>query len=145
MPRCPLWRGDVLSSTFNVSHPNPDNDLRRASVIGLYTSYAAPIFLRITSGRDKLVPGPFSLGKWFIPIGAVAVVWVSFIDVLLIFPSIRPVHAQNMSEFQPCFRRLSRNPTLQTTRLSSSWPCSYMHPCHGFFLRGNGSQDRCQT
>jgi hypothetical protein len=109
MPRCPLWRGEVLSSTFNISHANADNDLRRAAVIGLYTSYAAPIFLRITSGRDRLVPGPFSLGKWFIPIGAVAVAWVSFIDVLLMFPSLRPVNSKNMSEFQSYFRRSSRN------------------------------------
>ncbi|TBU21825.1 amino acid transporter [Dichomitus squalens] len=49
------------------------SSLAGASVIGLYTSYAAPIFLRITSGRDKLVPGPFALGRWFMPIGTIAV------------------------------------------------------------------------
>ncbi|KAH9977683.1 amino acid transporter [Lactifluus volemus] len=49
--------------------------LAGASVIGLYTSYAAPIFLRVTSGRDKLIPGTFSLGRWFLPIGVVAVAW----------------------------------------------------------------------
>ncbi|TFY77579.1 hypothetical protein EWM64_g6432, partial [Hericium alpestre] len=63
------------------------SSLAGAAVIGLYTSYATPILLRITSGRDKLVPGPFSLGRWYTPIGIVAVAWVSFIDVLLIFPS----------------------------------------------------------
>ncbi|KAI9467111.1 amino acid transporter [Lactarius psammicola] len=47
--------------------------LAGASVIGLYSSYATPIFLRITSGRDKLVPGTFYLGRWSSPIGAVAV------------------------------------------------------------------------
>ncbi|KAI0254804.1 amino acid/polyamine transporter I [Lactifluus subvellereus] len=71
--------------------------LAGASVIGLYTSYAAPIFLRITSGRDKLIPGKFSLGRWFIPIGVVAVAWVSFIDVLLIFPTTQHVNPQNMN------------------------------------------------
>lgn len=60
--------------------------LAGSAVIGLYTSYVTPIFLRITSGRDKLVPGPFSLGKWYMPIGIVAVSWVSFITVLLLFP-----------------------------------------------------------
>ncbi|KAF8957124.1 amino acid permease-domain-containing protein [Flammula alnicola] len=50
-----------------------------SSVIGLYTSYAAPIFLRITYGRDKLTPGPFSLGRWATPIGTIAVAWVSFV------------------------------------------------------------------
>ncbi|KAH9854849.1 amino acid transporter [Lenzites betulinus] len=62
------------------------SSLAGASVIGLYVSYVTPIFLRITSGRDKLVPGPFSLGKWFVPIGIIAVCWVSFIIVLLVFP-----------------------------------------------------------
>lgn len=69
----------------------------RASVIGLYVSYAAPIFLRITSGRDKLVPGVFSLGKWYLPIGTIAVAWVTFVVVLLCFPPAQAVAAQEMS------------------------------------------------
>lgn len=60
-----------------------------AAVIGLYLSYTVPIFLRITSGRDKLVPGPFSLGRWYLPIGIIAVAWVSFIIVLLLFPGFQ--------------------------------------------------------
>jgi hypothetical protein len=70
-----------------------------ASVIGLYTSYATPIFLRITSGRDTFVPGSFTLGRWFVPIGAIAVAWVSFINILLMFPTVLPATAKNMSEF----------------------------------------------
>ncbi|KAG6839837.1 hypothetical protein C0991_011201 [Blastosporella zonata] len=60
--------------------------LAGASVIGMYTSYATPIILRITSGRDKFVPGPFNLGTWSTPIGAIAVAWVAFVIVLLLFP-----------------------------------------------------------
>jgi len=71
--------------------------LAGASVIGLYTSYATPIFLRITSGRDKFVPGSFTLGRWYLPIGAIAVAWVAFINVLLVFPTVRPTTAQNMN------------------------------------------------
>ncbi|EPQ52993.1 amino acid transporter [Gloeophyllum trabeum ATCC 11539] len=73
------------------------SSLAGASVIGLYTSYATPIFLRITSGRDKLVPGPFSLGRWYMPIGIVAVAWVAFIIVLLLFPSASSVTADEMN------------------------------------------------
>ncbi|KAH7926011.1 amino acid transporter [Leucogyrophana mollusca] len=73
------------------------SSLAGASVIGLYVSYATPIFLRITSGRDKLVPGPFSLGRWYIPIGIVAVSWVTFIVVLLFFPSTQTVAAPGMN------------------------------------------------
>jgi len=60
--------------------------LAGASVIGLYLSYAAPVFLRITSGRSKFIPGPFSLGSWSVPIGTIAVTWVTFITTLLVFP-----------------------------------------------------------
>jgi len=71
--------------------------LAGAYVIGLCTSYATPIFLRITSGRDKFVPGSFTLGRWYLPIGAIAVAWVAFINVLLVFPTVRPTTAQNMN------------------------------------------------
>lgn len=71
--------------------------LAGAAVIGLYTSYTVPIFLRITSGRDKFVPGPFSLGRWSTPVGVIAVSWVSFICVLLVFPSFQVPTAENMN------------------------------------------------
>ncbi|KZV76029.1 amino acid transporter [Peniophora sp. CONT] len=63
------------------------NSLAGAAVIGLYTSYATPIFLRTTSGRDRLIPGPFTLGRWFLPIGTIAWLWVTFIVIILLFPS----------------------------------------------------------
>lgn len=54
----------------------------RSSVIGLYTSDTAPIFLHITHGRGKLAPGPFSLGPWAPPVSVISVAWVSFIVVM---------------------------------------------------------------
>jgi amino acid permease (GABA permease) len=71
--------------------------LAGASVIGLYTSYATPIFLRITSGRDKFVPGSFHLGRWSNLIGAIAVAWVAFINILLLFPSGQHTNAKDMN------------------------------------------------
>jgi len=73
------------------------SSLAGAAVIGLYTSYAAPIFLRITSGRDKLPRGPFSLGRWYLPIGIIAVAWVTFIVILLLFPPGQSPTPQNMN------------------------------------------------
>ncbi|KAI0629994.1 amino acid transporter [Trametes polyzona] len=73
------------------------SSLAGASVIGLYTSYAAPIFLRITTGRHKLVPGPFTLGRWSTLIGAIAVAWVTFIVVLLCFPPSQTTTAAEMN------------------------------------------------
>jgi len=71
--------------------------LAGAAVIGLYTSYAAPIFLRITYGRDRLSPGPFSLGRWATPIGSIAVAWVSFIVIMLLFPPVFAPTAEQMN------------------------------------------------
>jgi hypothetical protein len=44
------------------------------------------------------VPGPFSLGKWYLPIGIIAVSWVTFIVVLLLFPGGANPSAADMSE-----------------------------------------------
>lgn len=73
------------------------SSLAGASVIGLYVSYIVPIFLRLTSGRSKLVPGPFSLGRWYMPIGIVACAWVCFIVVLLFFPPSSATTAGTMN------------------------------------------------
>ena len=69
-------------------------------MIGLYTSYVTPIFLRITSGRSKFIPGPFHLGRWYLITGAIAVAWVTFIVVLLLFPPGSKVTAESMSMFK---------------------------------------------
>jgi len=118
----------------------------RASVIGLYVSYAAPIFLRITSGRNKLVPGVFSLGKWYLPIGAIAVAWVTFVVILLCFPAAQAVPAQEMSTCLD-FITFARGPLidsriLQIMQLSLSWGCLRLRHLHGCCRRVNGSVGR---
>ncbi|KZT06558.1 amino acid transporter [Laetiporus sulphureus 93-53] len=73
------------------------SSLAGAAVIGLYTSYVTPIFLRLTSGREKLVKGPFSLGQWHIPLNIIACAWVAFIVILLLFPSYQYPTADTMN------------------------------------------------
>ena len=51
------------------------------STIGLYISYAIPIFLRITVSRKHFVKGAFHLGFMSVPVAIVAVAWVSLITV----------------------------------------------------------------
>lgn len=94
----------ALSSLAGYVYPPPPltrytNYADRSAVIGLYLSYVTPVFLRITSGRGKLVPGPFSLGRWGIPIGTVACSWVTFICILLLFPGFQDPTAQTMSTY----------------------------------------------
>ncbi|CAO3679257.1 unnamed protein product [Umbelopsis ramanniana] len=75
----------ALNAVFNVAS------------IGLYISYTIPIFCRITIGRKSFVPGPFSLGKWAVPLGTVACLWVTFISVIFLFPSELPVTPLTMN------------------------------------------------
>ncbi|KAG1882605.1 amino acid transporter [Suillus subluteus] len=73
------------------------NSLASASVIGLYISYVTPIYCRVTWGKDKLQPGPFSLGWWSFPIGWIGIVWVVFMVVMLLFPYTQTASVQTMS------------------------------------------------
>jgi len=68
------------------------------AVIGLYIAYAIPIFLRQFATDFK--PGPWRLGAWSRPIGWIAVIWVAFISVLFMLPTINPASlAKGVSPF----------------------------------------------
>ena len=60
------------------------------AVIGLYIAYVLPTFLRLRQG-DSFQAGPWNLGKWSKPIGTVAVIWVCFITILFMLPTVSPV------------------------------------------------------
>ncbi|KAJ7849970.1 amino acid transporter [Mycena olivaceomarginata] len=94
-----VWLVMILSGILGVLGFSVTalTSLAGASVIGLYTSYSAPIFLRITSGRPTFEPGPFSLGRWSTPIGAVAVSWVTFVTIMLLFPPGQETTADSMN------------------------------------------------
>ncbi len=61
------------------------------ATIGLYIAYALPILLRL--GAKDFQTGPWHLGAWSKPIGAIAVVWVVFISVLFMLPTSTPIMA----------------------------------------------------
>jgi amino acid transporter len=60
------------------------------NVIGLFTAYAIPIFLRLRA-RNSFVPGPFSLGRYSALVGRVAIGWIVFETVLFVSPEAAPV------------------------------------------------------
>ena len=57
------------------------------ATIGLYIAYAIPIYLRLREG-DAWEPGEWSLGRRYKLIGWIAVLWVAFISVLFIMPTL---------------------------------------------------------
>lgn len=66
------------------------------NVIGLFGSYAVPIFLRLRHG-DDFAAGPWTLGRWGKPIAAVAVVWVALSSVLFLLPQASPIKVGNFN------------------------------------------------
>jgi hypothetical protein len=54
-------------------------------------AYALPTLFRITLARKCFVPGPFHLGRYGVPVGWIAVVWVATITVLFSLPVSYPV------------------------------------------------------
>jgi amino acid transporter len=56
------------------------------AVIGLYISYAIPIWLRLKQGAE-FQTGDWSLGGWYRIVGLISLVWIAIISVLFIIPT----------------------------------------------------------
>ena len=81
-----LGSTETINGIFGVTAPAMD------------LSYAAVIAARIYYEKSHPVKkGPFSLGRWQKPINIVAISWVLFISVILLFPPTYPVTALNMN------------------------------------------------
>ncbi|KAI0699002.1 APC amino acid permease [Cytidiella melzeri] len=66
------------------------------ATIGLYISYAIPIALRVIYARN-FVRGPFHLGRFSYPVAIGAVMWIAFISIAFILPSLNPVNSQTLN------------------------------------------------
>ncbi|KAJ6631199.1 APC amino acid permease [Mycena sp. CBHHK59/15] len=66
------------------------------SVVAQYISDSIPIAARFL-GQNDFQPGPFSLGKFSFPVAAVAVTWMAFMSVVLLFPAVPQVDATDMN------------------------------------------------
>ncbi|HZT44255.1 MAG TPA: amino acid permease [Chthonomonadaceae bacterium] len=60
------------------------------STIGLYLSYGFPLLLKQIAIRrgiwDPRANGPWSLGRWSVPVNCIALLWIAFITVLFVLP-----------------------------------------------------------
>ena len=59
-------------------------------MIGLFIAYVIPVYLRVRLGKS-FKRGPWHLGRWGVPVGVIAVIWVAFITVLFMLPQVSPV------------------------------------------------------
>ncbi|KAF9951337.1 hypothetical protein BGZ72_007132 [Mortierella alpina] len=60
-------------------------------------SYLIPILCRIILARHTFEPGPFNLGRFSIPVGIVACIWIVITSTLFLCPTEAPVTALNMN------------------------------------------------
>ncbi|KAG1588445.1 hypothetical protein G6F48_005261 [Rhizopus delemar] len=67
------------------------------NTIGSQVSYLVPVLLRITVSRTQFKPGPFSLGRLSVPVGAIASAWLIFTCALFITPTTAPVTPDTMN------------------------------------------------
>ena len=79
-----LWNATAYAAVTSIA------------VIGLYIAYVVPTYLRLRLG-DAFERGPWHLGRWSRPIGAIAVAWVLAISVLFMLPTVWPVTWQTFN------------------------------------------------
>lgn len=76
----------TITAIFNITAPALD------------ISYIAVIVAhRWYEGSVVFHPGPYTMGRWSKPVNAIAVAWVIFISIVLFFPTVKPVRADNMN------------------------------------------------
>lgn len=79
------------------------NAIISLTAIGLHVSYVLPIlFIMLRKIRGPPVAyGPFSLGKWGVPVNMFALVYLVFVIIWMPFPTMLPVTASNMNYAGP--------------------------------------------
>jgi amino acid transporter len=77
---------ETVVAIFNITAPALD--LSYIAVIAARNIYASKIEFR---------PGPYVLGWMQKPLNGIAIVWVLFISVVLLFPTVRPITAANFN------------------------------------------------
>jgi choline transport protein len=95
-----------LLSLIYIGSSTAFNALISLPVLGLNISYIIPIlFFLLKKVFGPLIKeyGPFTLGRWGIPINIFALVYLIFITIWIPFPTTLPVTAQNMNYAGPVF------------------------------------------
>lgn len=78
-----LWNSTAFTAIVSIN------------VIGLFTAYAAPVFLRLRRGDFQ--QGPWHLGRWSRPVARAAVTWVLFCSIVFLLPEQWPIIATNFN------------------------------------------------
>jgi amino acid permease (GABA permease) len=98
-PTNAIWLAAVFALVLGLPYlwnPTAYAAVTSIAVIGLYIAYVTPTFLRLRQG-DSFQRGPWHLGRWSRPIGIIAIIWVIFITILFMLPTVSPITTANFN------------------------------------------------
>ncbi|KAI8665183.1 hypothetical protein NCS56_00953400 [Fusarium sp. Ph1] len=90
----------MLLGLINIGSTTAFNAVLSLAVVSLQISYLMPIILLIwrrISRPNTLTWGPWQLGKSGIVVNVVAIVYLVFTSIFLLFPPYQPITAENMN------------------------------------------------
>ena len=90
----------VLLSLINIGSTTAFFAILSLSSLTFYISYLIPLICIVWQrfrSRQAIEWGPWSLGKWGLPLNLLSIVFIIYISIFLPFPSQMPVTAANMN------------------------------------------------
>ncbi|KAL8789736.1 MAG: hypothetical protein Q9213_000987 [Squamulea squamosa] len=88
-----------LLGLINIGSSTAFNAFTSLALIGHYTPYLLPITLMVIRrfGAKEIPWGPWTLGKWGLPVNIVSMVYSIMLIVFAVFPPFQPVTAKSMN------------------------------------------------
>lgn len=90
----------VLFGLINIASTTAFNAILSLAVLGLHISYLVPILFflwRRLSAPHSLSYGPWRLGRAGVAINVIAIIYLLFTSIFMVFPSYQPVTPSNMN------------------------------------------------
>ena len=89
----------LLLGLINIGSSTAFNALTSLALLGHYASYLLPITLLVMRrlGRKEIPWGPWTLGRWGLPINLFSIAYSVLLIVFMVFPPYQPVDAKNMN------------------------------------------------
>lgn len=74
------------------------NTIISLTTIGHELAYIIPIILMLFGGRSRMDPNrPWNLGTYGVVCNIISILWLAFISITMLFPTVSPVKAGNMN------------------------------------------------
>ncbi|KAH9849640.1 amino acid permease-domain-containing protein [Lenzites betulinus] len=94
-----VWASAIAALLIGLlvfAGPTTYTSIFSLGIAGQYTAYCIPILSRFLGGREWK-PGPFTLGRFSLPVATVAVCWMVFSVIMLVFPTAPGPTAEEMN------------------------------------------------